>query len=78
MTIEEAIQLREDLRHLKDEVHDTKVMVKNLDHSIRGNGKPGLLQRVSILEVAQKNRVQMLTLLASLGAAVAAIVSLFK
>ncbi len=54
MTIEEVIQIKEYLRHLKDEVHDTKVMVKNLDHSIRGNGKPGLLQWVLINEVAQK------------------------
>jgi len=32
------------------EIREVKETVKELDHAIRGNGKPGLNQRVALLE----------------------------
>lgn len=42
--------LEEQLEALHEEVRDLTRAVRDLDHHIRGNGRPGLITRVSVLE----------------------------
>lgn len=84
MSNEEISQLREEygllnaeLSHIKTDLGEVKNVVQSMDHAIRGNGKPGLSHRVGILEVANKNRVQFITLLAAICGAAAGIIALF-
>ena len=84
MSAEEVTQLKEEHRllkselgHIKNDISEVRHVVKSMDHAIRGNGKIGLSERVGLLEAAQKNSVQFITLFAALCGAAAGVIALF-
>lgn len=74
---EETQFCKNELSHIKSDICDVREMMQQVDHAIRGNGQPGLSQRVSLLEAAQKSRVQIITLGAAIVGAATALASLF-
>tara|TARA_S200002703_G_scaffold149798_1_gene147662 strand:- start:1079 stop:1339 length:261 start_codon:yes stop_codon:yes gene_type:complete len=73
----ETNSIQIEISHIKKDLCEINKMLKLVDHAIRGNGKIGLSQRVTLIEAQHKNRIQFLTMLASLSAAAAAIISVF-
>lgn len=67
-----------ELSHLKSDIQEIKEVVTRLDHSVRGNGHPGLTERVSNLETSSRNRMNMVNLIVSIVAAIAACAAFFK
>lgn len=67
MTESQSIQaLREDLA-------DIKIRIERIDHAVRGNGRPGLNTRVTILERFRDGASQLVWLV--VGSAIAAVCS---
>lgn len=74
---EETQFCKNELTHIKTDICEVREMMQQVDHAIRGNGQPGLSQRVGLLEAAQKSRVQLITLGAAIIGAATALASLF-
>jgi len=78
---QQDLKIEHDVSFIKRHVEEIRTDLKDLAHIIRGNGNPGLVSRLAVLEEVKKTRVsswaQSVTLIAALLALFGTIAAAF-